>query len=103
MHQTLAYMGAAIAGLSVRLLSVGDASSMSWDSLFQQLGVFAVVIVVFRWMLNRSDERDKARDIEDRETVNSLREELRAERTAHQVTREALFRALANKDKSTPE
>lgn len=65
-------------------------------TLFTQLGVFAVVVVVFKFMLNRQDTRDAKDDEKDAETLAIVREELVQERLAHEETRKKLYDALGN-------
>lgn len=65
------------------------------STLFTQLGVFAVVVVVFKFMLNRQDNRDAKDDVKDAEILALLRQELISERQSHDETRQKLYDALA--------
>lgn len=74
---------------------------MGISALFTQLGVFAVVVVVFKFMLNRQDTRDAKDDEKDAETLALLREELMEERKLHNETREKLYDALSKLSERT--
>jgi hypothetical protein len=91
MIMTGGFVPVAFSHLTVLL---GNTSDMTAQSLFTQLGVFAVVIAVFRYMLSRSDAKDAQTYADDKKLREALHEELSAERAAHDVTRQLLYDAL---------
>jgi hypothetical protein len=76
------------------------ASSVTLETLLPQLGVFAVVIVVFKFMLGRSDARDAEQDKRDHETMEMLKAQLAEELARHEETRAELLRVL--RERRTP-
>ncbi len=77
------------------------ASSGGWGTLITQLGVFGIVVVVFKFMLGRQDARDEKNDAKDKEALEKLRSdkaaveaELKMEREKHDQTRQQLINVL---------
>lgn len=71
------------------------------QTLLTQFGVFGVVIVVFKFMLARQDQRDDKADSREEATLQSLRDDIAAirsdlqeERRSHDETRKKLYDAL---------
>jgi hypothetical protein len=101
---------ATFAGLvsSSMLGQSGTSSSPTFDIL-SQLGVFAVVIVVFKFMLGRQDQRDEKAEKHTTEhtahllsETDRLHKELAEERDAHEETRKQLVHLLTQgKDKQS--
>ena len=86
------------------ILAATDPTTSSIDQVLTQLGVFAVVIVVFKFMLGRQDARDEKSDQKESEVLAQLRhdiEELKKEwaeeRRLHNETRQKLFDVIAKK------
>lgn len=73
--------------------SVTDSSGNPLSSL----GVFGAVIAAFLFMLKRSDGRDSARIQELTKIIVELREDLKKEKEAHDITRGKLIRVLETK------
>jgi hypothetical protein len=85
--------------VSVGLASESLAQTVSDNTNpFSSLGVFAAVIAAFLFMLKRSDGRDTARIRELTKLIDGLREELEAERRAHEETRSRLLKVLENRN-----
>lgn len=59
-----------------------------------EVGLVAVVIVVFKFMLGRSDKRDAIDDKRHEETLAIVRRELAEEKFAHEITRGKLLEVL---------
>lgn len=86
------------------LLAATDPYASGIDQILTQLGVFAVVIVVFKFMLGRQDARDEKSDQKESEVlsqlrhdIDELRKELAEERRLHNETRQKLFDVISKK------
>jgi len=75
-----------------------DPGNIGTSSILTQLGVFAVVVVVFKFMLNRQDQRDAKQDERDTETLSMIRDDLAKEREEHADTRQRLYDSLSTKE-----
>lgn len=103
----LAGFGVATVGTVYRVAGfVGAAGdpTISLETLIPQLGVFGVVVLVFRWMLSRQDERDAQARLKDDQNRDQLLDQLEeaqrkleAEQKEHEVTRKALIELLKDR------
>jgi beta-lactamase regulating signal transducer with metallopeptidase domain len=101
MNAIIASLTASIAGLMSTLLAQEVSPPADIQSIVTQLGIFGVVIAVFKFMLGRSDERDAKADKREEENIENLRrdiailrEELSKEQAAHEMTRQHLFELI---------
>jgi hypothetical protein len=85
---------------------VGQAGdpTLSVETLIPQLGVFGIVVLVFRWMLSRQDERDAQARLKDDQNRDQLLEQLEetqrrldAEQKEHEATRKMLIELLKDR------
>ena len=104
MNSILATFTASVAGLMSSILAQEVSPPADLQSIVTQLGIFGVVIAVFKFMLGRSDERDAKADKREEENIENLRrdiailrEELTKEQHAHEVTRQHLFELIRKK------
>lgn len=91
----------AVHGVPAFLAASTDPTASSWDALIPQAGIFAVVIVFFKFMLGRQDTRDEKSDAKDHDEHDYMRSEIERlhkllddERAEHNATRKLLVEYL---------
>jgi septal ring factor EnvC (AmiA/AmiB activator) len=100
-NQIIASVTASVAGIGSYVLAQETPGGTDVQTLLTQFGVFGVVIVVFKYMLARQDQRDDQADKNDEQTLKSLRDDINQlrtdlgdERHSHDETRRRLYDAL---------
>lgn len=84
----------AVFGAAPNFLAAATDPAGGIETYLPQLGIFGVVVIVFKFMLNRQDVRDADSDKQQQVLIDLLKESLSAEKKAHDITRSKLIEVL---------